>query len=279
MADEPNPDTDDELLLTDEVQDDEADQAGDDEQQQDNDEQDAEEDVLTFGDDGEPQDGDTNLVKHLREQIKQRDKDMAELRKSARQPEAVEVGEKPTLAGCDYDEDKFEAELDAWKERKRAVDSQKSAGQEAEEAEREAWQAELNRYNDGKAKLGFADTAEVEETVKASLNTVQQAVILKAADDPARLIYALGRHPDRLTELAAITDPLKLAAKVAKLEGTLRVVKKRRAPEPDRAERGSGSVSTQKKDARLEKLEKDAETTGDRTELIAYRKKQAAAKK
>ena len=52
--------------------------------------------------------GENGLVKHLREQIRERDKRLAELSKA--QPQKIEVGEKPTLAGCDYDEERFDRE-------------------------------------------------------------------------------------------------------------------------------------------------------------------------
>jgi hypothetical protein len=91
-----------------------------------------------------------------------------------------------------------------------------------------------------------------------------------------RLIYALSKHPDKLAELAAIQDPLKLAAKVAKLEGQLRVVKKRRAPDPEQVERGSGRISHQPANKQREKLEKEADRTGDRTELIRFDRAQRA---
>jgi hypothetical protein len=50
------------------------------------------------------------------------------------------------------------------------------------------------------------------------------------------------------------------------------VVKKRKAPAPDRAQSGSGAMPIDS-DKQLEKLEAEAEKTGDRTKLIAYKKK------
>lgn len=281
MADEPKipeNETDDELLLDEPL---EPEAELEDEPDPDADEADEEEeDVLTFGDEAEPQPDDSNLVKHLREQIRIRDRKIAESATAPRQA-PIEVGEKPTIANCEYDEELFETRLDEWKERKRQAEAQQGQSQQAAEAEQQAWQAELGRYNDGKAKLGFADVDDVEETVKASLDTIQQAVIVKAADDPAKVIYALGKHPERLATIAKITDPLKLAAAIARLEGTLKMVKRRKAPEPEKIERGSGKVAPTSKDKRLAKLEAEAERTGDRTELVRYKKslKEAAAKK
>lgn len=237
-----------------------------------------EEDVLVFGDEAEPAENDNGLVKHLRDEIRKRDRELAEARKAVNKPEPIVVGEKPTMASCEFDEEEFDRQYEAWQDRKAKAAQQQNQHKQADEAEREAWNAELQRYNDGKSKLGFADVDDAEETVKAALNTVQQAVIVKAADDPAKVIYALAKNPDRLTYLASVTDPLKLAASVARLEGQLKMVKRRKAPEPDTPVRGSARVSHQTADKQLEKLEKEAERTGDRTNLIAYRRKLAAKK-
>jgi len=50
------------------------------------------------------------------------------------------------------------------------------------------------------------------------------------------------------------------------------VVKKRKAPAPDKPLSGAGRMPGGP-DKQLEKLEADAERTGDRTAVIAYRKK------
>jgi hypothetical protein len=85
---------------------------------------------------------------------------------------------------------------------------------------------------------------------------------------------ALGKHPGKLAELAAIEDPIKFAAAVAKLEGTLKVQKRTRAPEPETIERGNASVRQGGADQQLEKLEKEAARTGDRSKVIAYKRDQ-----
>lgn len=270
MADEADKTPDDELLLDDPLNPDDEGDEQDDDNPETNDEDEDEETVLTFGDDPtEPKDDDSSLIKHLREELKR-------ARREAREPPAkpapIEVGEKPTLSDCEYDEDKFDAEYEAWQQRKAAADRQKGQATQADETERQAWQAELDRYNDGKSKLGFADVEDAEETIKASLDTVQQAVLVKAADDPAKVMYALAKHPDRLTAIASIRDPLKMAAAIAKLEGQLKMVKRRKAPEPEKIERGSGKVS-KTTDRTLAKLEAEADRTGERTALVAYKKK------
>lgn len=249
---------------------DEADVSEDDE-----DDSDAEETLISFGDEeAAPASGerDTSLVKHLREQLREAKREAAEARKSQSVPQKIEVGERPTLEGCDYDDQRFETELDAWKDRKaKAAQSEAEAETHREEASR-AWQADVQRYASDRATLGFADVEEVEAEVSTILDQTQQAVIVKVADSPAKVFYALGKHPARLTELSKISDPLKLAAAVVKLEGTLKVTKRRKAPDPEQVVKGAGSTAVGK-DKTLGRLESEANRSGDRTKLIAYRKK------
>lgn len=267
-------DDNDELLLTDEVDQDDETQSDDDEEQQNDDDHDEEEETLTFGDDAEEQDGDSKLVGHLRNELKRRGERIAELEKTTPRDEPVEVGPKPTMADCGYDEEEFEKKLDEWHERRRKAEARQSLSEEAQQKEHEAWKQELGRVERQKADLPYADADDAFDTVRAALNTVQQAVIVKASDNAARVIYALSKNPERLAELAAVEDPLKLAATVARLEGQLKVVKRRRAPEPEKVEKGSGRISKTSSDKTLADLEKKAEKTGDRTALIAYRREQ-----
>ena len=119
---------------------------------------------------------------------------------------------------------------------------------------------------------------EAEEVALASLSQAQQVVIVKAASNSAMVVHALGKHPAKLAEISKITDPIKLAVAVSKLEGKLSVTKRGGPPEPERIARGGAPVA-QGKDKELERLEKEADRTGDRTKLIAYRQKLKAQAK
>lgn len=274
-------DTEDDVLeLTDdqqiddeiEDQDDHDDQTGD----ADGGDDGEEETVISFGDEepapGSEGEGETPLIKHLRAELRETKKQIAELRKATTQPQTIEVGEKPTLAGCDYDEERFEAELDGWKERKAKAEQAESDAQRQAQEANEQWKAELGRYEKGKKSLSRPDFEKAEETVTTVLDQVQQAVIVKAADNSAAFIYALAKAPGQLERLSQIKDPLKLAAAVAKLEGTLKVTTRKKAPALDTPARGNASVATASADKKLERLEKEAARTGDRTALINYKR-------
>ena len=102
------------------------------------------------------------------------------------------------------------------------------------------------------------------------LSTTQQGIILQGAENPALVIYALGKNPAKLKEMAAITDPVKYAFAVSKLETQLKVTQ-RKAPPPERTVQGTGRVSGTV-DSTLERLRADAERTGDYTKVVQYRK-------
>lgn len=270
MADEPE----DEVLelgpdleVEDEDQDDQQDQP----QIEDEDD---DEPIVQFGDEEVTNDGarDTDLVKHLRAQIRERDKRLAEAARSAPQPQRLELGEKPTLESCEYDEEAFEQELDNWKTRKAQIEQAQIEQQRMQQASQQTWQSQLQQYQAKRAELKFADVDEAEETAASALNEVQQAVIVKTADNPALVLYSLGKHPSKLAEIAGITDPLLLTKALTRMEATLRISsRKKNAPEPEQIARGSARVS-KGSDKKLEQLEKEADRLGDRTKLIAYRK-------
>jgi len=263
-----------------------ADDQGDEDQDQDDnaaDEDDDEVEIL-FGDEAAPASegkSEPDLLRTLRAANRQLAKDLAAERANRPQPKPVviEVGEKPTLASVDYDDDKFIAETEAWIERKRLADeanAQAARGAQAQQAELEK---DLTRFQAAKAALGVRDFEEAKDMVTSVLSQGQISGIVQAADDSAKVIYALGKHPAKLEALKAITNPVKFIAAVAKLEGTLKVTKtSRKAPELDTPVRGSAPLSASK-DKHLAALEAKAAKTGNRSELIAYRvelkKKQA----
>lgn len=237
------------------------------------------EEVVLFedGDSPAPGDADTSLVRHLRAQLTEKEKELKQLRKAPQVAAPVVVGEKPTLAGFDYDEEAYETALDQWKERKAKADAQAQEAEQAQRQQTEAWNNELKAHAERRAALKFRDAQEAEDVVVATLSDVQQAVLVKAAENSALVVYALGKNPGKLAEISKITDPLKLAAAIARLEGKLTVTKRGGPPEPERIASGSAPIAMGSSDKQLERLEKEADKTGDRTKLVAY-KRQLKAK-
>ena len=212
----------------------------------------------------------------LREEAKERkrlEREKQELeRKIAPAPanEPIALGAKPTLESVGYDEEAYQNQLDAWYETKARLDAQKRQQEASQKAAQEEFSTIINAHRQKAASLKKVDYEEMADLVGSNLSAVQQEFILRGADDSAKLVYALGKYPAKLKELAAIKDPAKFAFAVAKLETQLKT-QKRQTVQPEKVlSGGKGVVSSDKE---LDRLEAEAERTGDRTKVLAYKRK------
>ena len=234
--------------------------------------------VVTIGEEPPPSEEDDakapEWVRELRKshrELTRRNRELEEQAKSKTPaPEQVVVGEKPKLEDFDYDAEKFGAELEKWHERKRKADDANAKRQDDEKAAKAAWQSTLDAYGAAKAKLKVKDADDAEATAQEILSVTQQGVILAGADNPALVVYALGKNPKKAKELASIKNPVKFAFAVAKLETQVKATP-RKAPPPERIVVGSASRSGTI-DSHLEKLRAEADRTGDYSKVTAYRR-------
>jgi hypothetical protein len=190
----------------------------------------------------------------------------------------VTLGPKPKLEDHDYDSEKYEQALDAWHERKQQA-NEVNARQEAEVMnQQKAWQAKLDGYGKAKAELRVKDYEDAEAVAQEVFSITQQGVVLQGADNPALVIYALGKNPKKAKELADIKDPVKFAFAVAKLEKELKVTNRKQAPAPERIVSGTGR-SSGAVDSTLERLREDAARTGNMSKVIQYKAQKRLASK
>ncbi len=247
--------------------------------------EDTEEVVVSIGEEAPPPEEHTpapEWVKELRKTNRELQRQNRELqgRLQAAPPETkpVVIGNKPKLEDHDYDADKYEEALANWFERKRQADDA-NAKQEAEVMnQQKAWQAKLDGYGKAKAELRVKDFEDAEEVAQQVFSITQQGVLLQGADNPALVVYALGKNPAKAKELAEIKDPVKFAFAVAKLEKDLKVTNRRQAPAPERIISGTGR-SSGAVDSTLERLREDAARTGNMTKVIAYKAQKRSATK
>jgi len=190
----------------------------------------------------------------------------------------VALGLKPRLEDHDYDADRFEIALADWFERKRHADAEAQKAQQAEQAQQRAWQEKLDGYVKARAELRVRNFEDAEAVAQELFNITQQGVVLQGADNPALVIYALGKNPKKAAELAEIEDPVKFAFAVAKLEKDLKVTNRRQAPAPERIVTGTGR-SSGAIDSTLERLREEAARTGNMTKVIAYKAQKRSASK
>lgn len=248
----------------------------------------AEEDevVVTIGEESPPPEEDEKQeapewVRELRKNHRELVRENRELKEkvaatTTTETKPVTVGAKPKLEDFDYDTEKFGHELEAWYDRKRDADAKAAEVEAAQKEQQKAWQAKLDDYGKVKAELKVKDFEDAEATVFESLNVTQQGIIVQGADNSALVIYALGKNPKKVKELASITDPVKFAFAVAKLETQLKVTNRKAAPPPEKTVSGSAPKSGSV-DSTLERLRADAEKTGDYTKVTAYKRQQRKA--
>lgn len=237
------------------------------------------EDVVTIGDEAPPSEEVEHAqapawVKELRKnhkELQRKNRELEEKLKGAQPAEVkLEVGAKPKLEDHDYDSEAYEEELSKWYERKRVADDHAAKLKEKQAEEEKAWQGKLNAYAEAKTNLKVSDYEEAEITAQEVLSKTQQGIILQGSDNPALVVYALGKNPAKAKELAAINDPVKYAFAVAKLETQLKVTK-RQAPKPEgTVAKGSAPISGSV-DSTLERLRAEAAKTGNYTKVMQYK--------
>jgi hypothetical protein len=209
--------------------------------------------------------------KQNRELLKQNRELERRLSEAAEKPPAA-LSEKPTLDKFDYDAAKYELALSSWYESKRKheeAEARKRAEVENTQAE---WQKRLASYGQAKGGLGVADYEDAEGVVQALFDVTQQGIIVQGAENPALVVYALGKNEAKAKQLAGIKDPVQFAFAVAKLEASMRVNRKS-APAPEKpvagATRPGGGGGA---DAQLSRLRADAERTGDYSKVASYKR-------
>ena len=254
---------------------------------QDDDEDDEEDRIVTIGDSSEPDaesedseedkeaPGWVKKVRKVNRKLESENKKLKKLleEKSTEKEKPVELGEKPTLKDCGYDDKKYEQELFNYYERKKRVDEQAAEKERLVQQQRKAWEDRQSKYVNLKQEHGFKDFSYAEELVTETLSTTQQGIIVQGADDSALVVYALGKNPKKLEELSKISDPVSFAIALGKLESQLKVTNKK-APAPEkRVSTGKSGGISGSADKTLERLREEAARTGDMSKVVAYKKK------
>ena len=233
--------------------------------------------VVSFGDeveaDEEPE-AESSVLRVVRQNAREEKRKRKELEKkleelTAQQP--VELGAKPTLRDCDYDDAKFEAELIAFNERKTAIAGKAKDEKSKQDVIQKEFDDKFKSYKAGSVDLGRDDFDDTEAVVTDILSVVQQSVLVQVAENPAQLVYALGKYPDQAEKLAKITNPVQLAAAIARMETKMTVPSKKSKPAPERRMK-SGATVVVSGEKKLEQLRTKAEESGDYSEVRAYKR-------
>jgi len=247
--------------------------------QEDDEESDEDEVVISIGEESPPQEEEVRApawVRELRKSNREKERKIreleAKLNTTVTETKPVALVSKPTLESCDYDSDEYEQKLAEWYEQKREYDAAEASVAAQRDAEAKAWQDKLDSYAKAKASLKVRDYDEAEATALDTFDVTQQGIVLQGSDNPALLIYAIGRNAKRAKELASINDPVKFAFAVAKLETQLKVTNRKAATAPERTINSGGGRLSGAIDSTLERLRAEALKTGDLSKVMAYKR-------
>ena len=235
--------------------------------------------VISIGEESPPPEQETRAPKWVRELRKStRDKERqireleAKLNATVTETKPVALEPKPTLESCDYDSDEYENKLSSWYEQKREYDAAQANVEAQRDAESKEWQGKLDSYAKARASLKVRDYEDAEAFALDTFNVTQQGIVLQGSENPAHLIYALGKSQKRAQELASITDPVKFAFAVAKLETQLKVTNRKAATAPERTITSGGGRISGSVDSTLDRLREEAVKTGDLSKVMAYKR-------
>lgn len=187
--------------------------------------------------------------------------------------EALILGDKPKLEDFQYDADQYDTAMDGWRDKKSKLDKQTSDRKADEDAQAKHWDDRLANYKSQQVEIDNFD--EAEDFIKDTLSVTQQGIIIMGSENSAKLISVLGKNTKVSEKLAAITDPIKFAMAIGRME--TQMSKGKKPPSPEKRINGSGPAPGSK-DSTLDRLRTEADKTGDLSPVIAHKRKIKAAR-
>ena len=249
-------------------QDDEQDADGEEAESQD----DSADDALDFSFDDDGDSSDPFRGQEAPEWVKKVREENRELKRQLKQRESQQfeqqvLREKPTLDDHDYDSDAFEQDYAQWLTEKQQVDAQVHAERQKYQQYHERYKADVDAI---KAKA--PDYDEVELSVVDVLSEQKQGLLQMLVDNPAKVVYALGKNSPAQLERLSKLDDIQFAKQIVLMEQQMSSKTKSRnqnkpKPKTHELEGAAGGADT-----RLAKLEAEADRTGDRSKVAAYKK-------
>lgn len=207
---------------------------------------DDEEVVVSFEGEAPPASGeqDSSTIRQMRQALLAKEERIKELELKNQQPAVSPAGPRPTQwdEGIDGDEEIFAQKIIEWDRAVQKEEEAKTVAQKETEQVQLKFQSKLSSYETEKTTLGIKDFADAEAEVKSALSDAQKGILVHGAEKPALLIAALGKSPEKLKALAAITDPIEFAFAAAKLEGQAKMERRRPATSPESQVSGSAQL-------------------------------------
>ena len=233
---------------------------------------DSADDALDFSFDDDGDSSDPFKGQEAPEWVKKVREENRELKRQLKQRESQQfeqqvLREKPTLDDHDYDSDAFEQDYAQWLTEKQQVDAQVHAERQKYQQYHERYKADVDAI---KAKA--PDYDEVELSVVDVLSEQKQGLLQMLVDSPAKVVYALGKNSPAQLERLSKLDDIQFAKQIVLMEMQMSSKTKSRnqnkpKPKTHELEGAAGGADT-----RLAKLEAEADRTGDRSKVAAYKK-------
>ncbi|QHJ79996.1 MAG: hypothetical protein [Bacteriophage sp.] len=223
---------------------------------------------------------DTELVKHLRKQIKERNEALREAKRQPQQaaPAVLEpLPQKPQLSddGIDYDENVYQQRLEDW--------FNKKAGHEAKQRDVEKQQQELQdrfakkneEYAEAKKKIKVPGYDAAEQLVKDEVPENIRSALMLHSKNPTMVVIALARNPELRKQMSEATDPIEFGYQLGRIDALAKTMPKAKSTTSS-APNVKGGVGANV--GALEKELEKARSSGDYTRVIEIKKKLAKAK-
>ena len=219
---------------------------------------------------------DPALVKHLRGTIKEKERELKELRRQSQQPvqQAVitQPPRMPKLEDDDigFDEVIYQERMNKWVEdNSKHQEQERTRTRQAQEFQ-ERHQQKLTNYQERVKALKVPNYQAAEQLVLDDVPVNIQAMIIHSAEKPEMVVLALGRNAELRQQMAEATDPVAIGRLIGTIESKARIMpkaKNKTSTVPE-VKGGNGAALNN-----LDKLLEKARSTGDYSEYRAAKRK------
>jgi len=267
LGDDAGDDNDDETDDEDDDRQDEGEPGTDDDEQ----------DVIGWGKQAVETQDEPEGIRNLRTRLREIERENKSL-KAAQAPKVDEVGPKPDMDDYWDKPEQFEKDLLEWRERQRSAEQRQTEQQQAARRQQERWEAQSRDFDAGYADLRVTGKDAALAWFEDTFTDQQRAFIVKAAGKAApSFVVALRGNEAKTTELQELAKEeswaefIAAAAVMAK-EVNVQRRKPSTAPERRHATEGNsgGTGAGHRKDAKRERLEREADASGDYSALVRY---------
>lgn len=268
--------------LNDHDNDDDSDDQGNGDSGDNGDSDDDSEHSFFFGDDeldspASEESKDPALVKHLRGTIKEKERELKELRRQSQQPvqQQAVITQQPRMPKLEdddigFDEVVYQDRMNKWVEDNSKYQEQERTRTRQAQEFQERHQQKLTNYQERVKALKVPNYQAAEQLVLDDIPVNTQAMIIHSAEKPEMVVLALGRNAELRQQMAEATDPVAIGRLIGTIESKARIMPKAKNKTSTVPEvKGSNGAALNNLDKLLEK----ARTTGDYSEYRAAKRK------